>query len=141
MYLFSVLSAGYLFILLLSLIISHFVTKMRKKCILLISLMEKSATLESIQTQGQVSGSESSVISVGENLDLLGGIGNSPTLALKPSEHSKWVTPWWHYHTAVHTPKLMLKLAHGSTTPLHFMCLIGLLSSMKHQERNLKQLC
>ncbi|XP_053094978.1 uncharacterized protein LOC128319677 isoform X2 [Pangasianodon hypophthalmus] len=97
------------------------------KCMLVSSLTEKIAALEvRIQTLERVSESESSVVSVGESLDALGGVSNPPTPALEPSQQGEWVTTWWHNRKAKANTKARPWEHHSS--PLHVSNRFALLS-------------
>ncbi|MCI4374315.1 hypothetical protein PGIGA_G00004800 [Pangasianodon gigas] len=91
------------------------------------SLTEKIAALEvRIQSLERVSESESSVVSVGESLDALGGVSNPPTPALEPSQRGEWVTTRRHNRKAKANAKARPQEHHSS--PLHVSNRFALLS-------------
>ena len=97
------------------------------KCMLVSSLTEKIAALEvRIQSLERVSESESSVVSVGESLDALGGVSNPPTPALEPSQRGEWVTTRRHNRKAKANAKARPQEHHSS--PLHVSNRFALLS-------------
>ncbi|MCI4377752.1 hypothetical protein PGIGA_G00207330 [Pangasianodon gigas] len=87
--------------------------------------MEKIAALKvRIQTLERVS--ESSIVSVGESLDVLGGVSNPPTPALEPSQRGEWVTTQQHNRNAKANAKARPREHHSS--PLHVSNRFALLS-------------
>lgn len=83
--------------------------------------MEKIAAL----SVNRVSKSESSRVSVGKSLDALGRVSDPPSPAIKHSQWGECVTTW--QYTVITKSKLRPRFAYGSTTPLYFTYLTGLL--------------